>query len=210
MSRFNTYLKTAIEIIENYNGHEPFAHYLKLFFKKYRKAGSRDRKNISQLCYSYYRIGLAYCDKTVDEQIILGLFLCTTQYSELLNNLMPQWTSAVHLNILEKLHFLGLSQNPKLFPATSFLNEDLPVIPFEHSHLIKPLHFMRIRPGHTGLINKLTELPIIKINDSCIAWEESLNMEKYITSLKDLIAETFRNSFKLNESAKNGDPKACF
>lgn len=35
-------------------------------------------------------------------------------------------------------------------------------------------------------------------------------MEKYIASLKDLIAETSRNSFKLNESAKNGDPKACF
>ena len=35
-------------------------------------------------------------------------------------------------------------------------------------------------------------------------------MEKYITSLKELIAETSRNSFKLNESAKNGDPKACF
>ena len=35
-------------------------------------------------------------------------------------------------------------------------------------------------------------------------------MEKYITSLKDLIAETSRNSFKQNESAKNGDPKACF
>lgn len=35
-------------------------------------------------------------------------------------------------------------------------------------------------------------------------------MDKYITSLKDLIAETFRNSFKLNESAKNGDQKACF
>lgn len=35
-------------------------------------------------------------------------------------------------------------------------------------------------------------------------------MNKYITSLKDLIAETSRNSFKLNESAKNGDPKACF
>ena len=35
-------------------------------------------------------------------------------------------------------------------------------------------------------------------------------MDKYITSLKDLIAETFRNSFKLNESAKNGDSKACF
>lgn len=35
-------------------------------------------------------------------------------------------------------------------------------------------------------------------------------MDKYITSLKDLIAETFRNSFKLNESAKKGDSKACF
>lgn len=35
-------------------------------------------------------------------------------------------------------------------------------------------------------------------------------MDKYITSLKDLIAETFRNSFKLNESAKNWDQKACF
>lgn len=35
-------------------------------------------------------------------------------------------------------------------------------------------------------------------------------MDKYITSLEDLIAETFRNSFKLNESAKKGDSKACF
>lgn len=35
-------------------------------------------------------------------------------------------------------------------------------------------------------------------------------MDKYITSLKDLIAETFRNSFKLKESAKKGDSKACF
>ena len=32
-------------------------------------------------------------------------------------------------------------------------------------------------------------------------------MEKYITSLKDLIAETFRNSFKLNEMRKMGTPK---
>lgn len=35
-------------------------------------------------------------------------------------------------------------------------------------------------------------------------------MEKYITSLKDLIAQVSKNSNKINDGAKNSDPKSCF
>jgi len=35
-------------------------------------------------------------------------------------------------------------------------------------------------------------------------------MEKYVTSLKELIAQSSRNSFEMNDGAKKNDPKSCF
>ena len=35
-------------------------------------------------------------------------------------------------------------------------------------------------------------------------------MEKYITTLKELIAQVSRNSYEINDGAKNNDPKSCF
>ena len=42
-------------IIETYDGSLPLAHYLKSYFKQYPILGSRDRKALSAMAYSWYR-----------------------------------------------------------------------------------------------------------------------------------------------------------
>jgi len=45
----------ADNLIANYHGVEPLANYLKKYFAAHKKHGSKDRKNISALCYAHFR-----------------------------------------------------------------------------------------------------------------------------------------------------------
>ena len=93
MSRFHSHLNTAVSIIKEYDGKEPLANYLKKFFGSNKKYGSRDRKNIAHLCYCYFRPGKAAPSrpspkgKEIEEKVIAGLFLCSNEPNELLQNL---------------------------------------------------------------------------------------------------------------------------
>jgi len=54
MKYLGQHIKT---IIATYNGSIPLAHFLKGYFRQYPILGSRDRKILSTLAYTYYRIG---------------------------------------------------------------------------------------------------------------------------------------------------------
>lgn len=191
MQRFLSYLDTACKIISDYEGEIPFAQYIKNFFKAHRKAGSQDRKNIAQLCYGYFRIGNTLSNEPVKEQILKGLFLNSSSPSQLLEQLCPQWAKQVTLPITEKQSLISNTNHWLIFPARDQLNQDLPVQEFENSHFVKPLHFMRVRPGNENLINRLEleGLPIIKLSDSCIAWEQAIDMEKYVLLNKEAVIQ---------------------
>ncbi len=45
----------ANKLIDAYHGEEPLANYLKKYFAANKKHGSKDRKNISALCYAHFR-----------------------------------------------------------------------------------------------------------------------------------------------------------
>ncbi|MGE5107849.1 MAG: hypothetical protein ACM3H8_09915 [Sphingobacteriales bacterium] len=102
MSRYHSYLTAAVSLIEKYPGGEPLANYLKKFFSSNKKYGSKDRKNISQLCYCYFRLGKSLADMPAEEKIITGLFLCSNEFNELLYNLKPAWNEKVMLSLAEK------------------------------------------------------------------------------------------------------------
>jgi len=59
MSRYFSYLNSTKGILSAYNGEEPFASFIKKYFAVHKKFGSRDRKQISHLCYCYFRLGNA-------------------------------------------------------------------------------------------------------------------------------------------------------
>ena len=45
----------AENLLDNYQGQEPLANYLKKYFSANKKHGSRDRKSISAFCYAHFR-----------------------------------------------------------------------------------------------------------------------------------------------------------
>ena len=93
VSRFHSYLNTATTIIRRYDGAEPFASMVKKFFSAQKKYGSKDRKQISHLCYCYFRTGKIFftaTTNTLETHIITALFLCTTEHNEMLSAIAPE------------------------------------------------------------------------------------------------------------------------
>ena len=118
MSRISSHIQSAVSILKEYNGQEPFANYLKKFFASQKKYGSRDRKKISHLCYSYFRLGKAYPDLATEQRILHALFLCSTSPDEYLAELNPGLNERVSLPAEEK----GI-QADDIFPWVRELSE---------------------------------------------------------------------------------------
>ncbi|MET0393111.1 MAG: Fmu (Sun) domain-containing protein, partial [Chitinophagaceae bacterium] len=93
MSRYHSYLNSAVQVLDQYKGEEPFAPFLKKFFSLHRKYGSSDRKQIGHLCYSYFRLGKAGQELPVPEKVLAGLFLCSSAPGALLETLRPEWNA---------------------------------------------------------------------------------------------------------------------
>src|SRR5690348_4248940 len=83
-----SHLNTAVQLIEQYKGELPFSVFIKSFFAQHKKFGSKDRKAISNFCYSFFRLGHALRSLPVEERILTGAFLCNQLPVELLK---PGW-----------------------------------------------------------------------------------------------------------------------
>lgn len=162
MSRFHSYLNTSATIIRQYKGTEPFASILKKFFSAHKKYGSRDRKQISHLCYCYFRSGKMFSATNTNDleiNIISALFLCTTEDNEILSELAPELETAISLPINEKITLL---QQRKLipvgdpynliFPWKELLSKEIEYHLFALSFFSQPDLFLRIRPGFKGRV----------------------------------------------------------
>jgi 16S rRNA (cytosine967-C5)-methyltransferase len=150
--RFYSYLNTAEKLVTQYKGELPLHHFLKSFFREHAKYGSRDRKQISKLCYAYYRTGNAWKNIEVREKILSSLFLCNDEPDELLSALKPDWNDYADKHLSAKLSMLEQQGLPlpvnEFFPLYEHLSELLGARDeFVVSHLVQPRLFLRIRPG---------------------------------------------------------------
>src|SRR5687768_11319835 len=101
-----SHVQHAAAIIGLYDGSQPFARWLKDYFRQHKKFGSRDRKLVGHLCYCYFRLGRAFTLLPVKEKIITGLFLCSDEASPLLQELNPDWNRHAGLSLPEKMSLL--------------------------------------------------------------------------------------------------------
>lgn len=72
MAIIDKHISTAVELIAAYDFSLPFHLFLSKFFKKNKKIGSRDRKNIREACYCYFRFGNALPKLGIEEKIRLA------------------------------------------------------------------------------------------------------------------------------------------
>ncbi len=191
MSRHHSHLNTAVSILTTYDGAKPFAHTLKGFFSGQKKYGSKDRRQIRHLCYSYFRaINVLPVTFSLTDKVVYGFFLSSTAPTPFILELKPEWSDWESGPISDKFTHLNLTIS-ELFPAMANLEAALNGEDFAYSHFAQPQLFVRIRPGQTQKVkqkldnadisySELTETALSLANTTQIENKLVLNQEAVI------------------------------
>jgi 16S rRNA (cytosine967-C5)-methyltransferase len=195
MSRYYSHINSAKEIITAYTGAEPFASHLKKQFAANKKFGSKDRKQITQICYSYFRLGKSLQDVSMEEKLLAGLFLSSRSSNELLSHIKPEWNDVIELQIDKKLELLNSPVDASsIFPFTNELSGGIDVDEFAFSHVQQPDLFLRIRPGRKETVLhqlKAADISFQLIAENTIALANATKIEEVIMVNKDAVVQDY-------------------
>ncbi len=200
---FHRYLNYSIAILEKYNGDEPFHLYLKKYFSVNKKHGSKDRKQITSLCYDYFRVGFAVSD-TIDisQKILLATFLIEKKSSSLLEKLKPEWNEQIALDIFSKIEMVkDVFSLEKIFPYPDEISKQINPEYFCLSFLIQPKLFIRIRPGYKNVVFdklKSAQISFEKINGDCLAFSNNEKVSEILNIDKEAVIQDFNSQQTLN------------
>ena len=195
--KYYSHFNTATQILQQYNGKEPFAHFIKNFFRQNKKYGSTDRKNISHLCYCYFRLGHSLKDLPIEEKILIGIFLCNHSSSDLLGHLKPELNESIHLSLQKKLSIINDPLSLKdIFPWSTELSTGVDYEEFCASYLVQPDLFLRIRPGNEEIVKKKllnANTEFTQINDFCISLNNSTKIDEIIKINKEAVIQDYNS-----------------
>ena len=195
MNRYYSYLNTAKRIISIFNGEEPLSVFLKKFFSQEKKYGSGDRKQITHICYSYYRLGHALPDIPIEERVVVALFLCPGKTTDLVEFIKPEWKDKLHLPLKEKIEFLGLAlTSSAIFPWIDEVGRIKDSDSFIFSHLDQPDLFLRIRPGKGNKVReKLSnhEIQFKEISENCVALPNATKVDSILELNSDAVVQDY-------------------
>jgi len=198
--RYHSYLNSAKKIIGSYNGEMPLSFFLKKYFSAEKKYGSKDRKQISALCYNYYRLGKAMPDVSMEEKIITATFLCENSFNDFLHFHKPGWNELITKPLTEKITVAGLEVE-NIFPRAVELSEGIDLHSFCSSFLVQPDLFIRIRPGKkNGVIEKLEDasIPVTMQGEDCVAFLNSTKLDTVLDLDKDAVVQDHNSQKVLN------------
>jgi 16S rRNA (cytosine967-C5)-methyltransferase len=202
----HSYLQSSIKILNEYKGEEPFASFLKKYFGRNKKYGSKDRKQVGHLCYCYLRLGKALLNISIEERILIGLFLCSDRHSEILEQLKSGWNKKIESPLKEKLVIINSSLLiENVFPWEGELSKGIDYEKFCESFFIQPDLFIRVRPGHEKEVKaKLFEhgINFSEISSSCLSLPNASKIESIIDLDKEAVVQDL-SSQQTGELAKN-------
>ncbi len=176
--RFYSHLNSAATILQLYDGLIPFAHFIKNYFSQHKKFGSKDRRQISELCYCYFRLGRSYPQLTTEQKIVIGYRLSKSTWPD-------EW-----LLFFEDFH-LPRESPDHIFPTGLLLSGGINHTAFNSSHLVQPDLFLRIRPGHKdAVLNKLQAagIPFVLTADS-LRLSNGMRVEDAVQLNKEVVVQ---------------------
>jgi 16S rRNA (cytosine967-C5)-methyltransferase len=119
----------ANKLIAAYQGEEPLANYLKKYFAANKKHGSKDRKNISALCYAHFRNTITSFpfDNKISEEIDKPVFVASHQTQPLLFIRIRPWQKEKVIQKLQaaNIEFTEVGENALAFTNTTSLQNIL-------------------------------------------------------------------------------------
>ena len=195
MQYAHRYLQYAITALKGYDGSLPLQHYLKQFFAADKKYGSKDRKQISQLCYCYFRLGHALSNLPVQERLIAAVFLCNqppTWSAILPENWQPHYVAETDKRIRFLQSVYPGFDTTQIFPWLSECSEGIDLVAFANSLLVQPDVFIRIRPGYDKkVLTVLKEhaIPYRLQHNSGVAIQPNTKIEGLFVMNKEVIVQ---------------------
>ena len=195
--RFLSYLNSAVTILKSYYGNEPFHLFIKKYFSANKKFGSRDRKQITSLCYNYFRMGHSANNISIEDKILLGTFLCENKSSAILESLKPQWNDLIEKPLEEKSAIVKDQFSIEtIFPFKDELSAGIDANEFNLSLLIQPALFLRIRPvNNKKVTGKLSGAGIsyTLISEDCISLPNSSKVNSVIELDKEAVVQDYNS-----------------
>jgi len=183
-------LRHATHIVDTYKGEIPLHAWLKDFFRLNKQMGSRDRKQLSTLVYSYYRLGHAAGHLSVKDRIVTGLFLCNDQPREWLAHFNPAYNDAIAKPLKEKLAFTDI--NPlDIFPWKDELSPAIDHEAFCLSFLRQPDLFLRIRPGNEATVRAKLGDQAEFIPPATLRLPNGFKLEDLLTPDKEVVVQDY-------------------
>ncbi len=176
--RFYSHLNSAVAILQAYDGRVPFAHFIKNYFSQHKKFGSKDRRQISELCYCYFRLGRSYPQLTTEQKIVKGYWLSKAIWPN-------EW-----LSFFNSFHLPQASPD-HIFPAAHSLSAGISNDAFVGSHLVQPDLFLRIRPGYKdSVIDKLKAAGIFFVlKDDSLRLSNSVRVEAAVQLNREVVVQ---------------------
>ena len=193
MSRYHAYLKRAVSLLEHYDGNEPFSIYYKKQIALDKKVGSTDRKLIRHYCYSFFRIGFACATLTIEERLLIAVYLIQGDTDPLIKAVRPAWAAHGTITFDQRVAlvcpgFDGSDVFPFLFSFSMGMKQK----EWGESLLVQPDFFIRIRPGkQSKVVNKLQEaaIPYTLISPMTIALPAATSLENLLDLNLDYVVQ---------------------
>lgn len=165
-------------IISTYRGEFPLAHFIRNYCKHHPKLGSRDRKMLNDMAFSWYR-----CSKGV-----AGSDIIDVQHFEATMKACLQICS--HTHIIERLFTETPATEAPLFDVNGLFTQDLALSAgiareeWLRSILKQPALFIRIRKNEDLIVKALYEheIPFTFISETCLSLPNGAKIDELLLS----------------------------
>ncbi|GAA4323758.1 Fmu (Sun) domain-containing protein [Flaviaesturariibacter amylovorans] len=207
--KIEAYVRSAATLLGQYDGAVPFASWLKEYFRKEKKFGSRDRRMVSTLCYAYLRLGGLFSERSAEERIALGWLLTEQDPASPLWAWKPEWALLPDRNSTERLQAIDPDADPlAIFPLHRHLSREIDSKAFSAAHLVQPSVFLRLRPGQEEPVKRKLDaggIPLTVINDHCLEVPQGSKVDAVIELDREAIVQD-RNSQRVPEQLMEAVP----
>lgn len=196
MMRFQSYFNTAVSLIQGYNGSQPLVHYLKAYFAQEKKHGAKDRKYISHLCYSYYRLGHALKELTVKERLKIALFFAEKAPGYWSGLYKPDWIKNWNAELEQRVAFIEqlypVFSIQHIYPWKEEISAGIDIRALSLGEFTQPDLFIRVRPGFEKIVrSKLTEAEISfqELSDATLALPNGTKLDTVLDIDKEVVIQ---------------------
>lgn len=181
-------------IISDYKGSIPLSVFLKTYYKQQPKLGSRDRKVLGNMAYSYYR-----CAKGLPNIGSIGIKVTIKQCLSLCGH---------HYDWLNDVEDIDDFDMERIFPFDIPFSEGISQEEWLTSMLSQPALFIRVVGNMDKVISKLIahEIPYTIMSDSGIGLPNTTDITKILPEsdyvIQDASSQAVGNYFHPNKNEK--------